>query len=99
MGTVGTTSRWTRVALVVFCLTAGFTYRASVSWVPTGVAEDAFVVVLAGVLLALALLARRSANLPHYWEIPFAFFVFTAAGFFGDGGISPVQHWFVTSVL
>lgn len=99
MGSVGATSRRAKVVLVVFCLAAAFIYRASVSWIPTGVAEDAFVLGLAAVLLALAWLARRRAELARYWEIPFAFFVFTLAGFFGDGGISPLQHWFVTGVL
>jgi hypothetical protein len=34
-------------------------------------------------------------NLRRYWEIPFAFFVFTLAGFVGDVSISPLQHWFI----
>src|SRR5579872_571144 len=93
------TSLTSRVALVVFCLAAGLIYRASVSLIPGGVAEDAFVLALAALLLVLALLARRSDRFRKYWEIPFAFFVFTAAGFFGDGSISPLQHFFVRNVL
>ena len=88
-----------QVLLVLFCLVAGFGYRASVSVVPSGFAEDAFVLVAAAVLLAMALLAKRTGLLRAYWEIPFAFFVFYVAAFFGDGNISPLQHWFVKDVL
>lgn len=88
-----------QVLLVLFCLVAGIGYRASVSLVPSGIAEDAFVLVAAAVLLALALLAKRSGSLATYWDIPFAFFVFYVAAFFGDGNISPLQHWFVKDVL
>jgi len=70
------------------CLAAGLTYRASVSLVPAGIAEDGFVLGLAALLLVLAMLARRSESLARYWEIPFALFVFTVAGFFGDGTTS-----------
>lgn len=94
-----TTSRISRALLIAFCLLAGLTYRASVSLVPSGLFEDAFVLVLAAVLLALALLARRSERLAKYWEIPLAFFIFTVAAFFGDGSISPFQHLFVKDVL
>lgn len=89
----------TQVLLVLFCLVAGIGYRASVSLVPSGIAEDAFVLVAAAVLLAIALLAKRTGSLRAYWEIPFAFFVFYVAAFFGDGNISPLQHWFVRDVL
>jgi uncharacterized protein len=88
-----------RSGLVAFCLVAGLTYRASVSLVPAGIAEDAFVLGLAALLLVLAIMARRAETLRKYWEIPFAFFVFTVAGFFGDGMISPLQHLFVKDVL
>jgi membrane protease YdiL (CAAX protease family) len=88
-----------RGALVAFSLAAAFAYRASVSLIPSGVLEDGFVLVLAAVLLALALLARRTEHLRRYWEIPFAFFVFAIAGFLGDGMISPLQHLFVRDVL
>src|SRR5579859_3626969 len=93
------TSRASRAALVVFCLAAALIYRASVSLIPTGIAEDGFVLGLAALLLVLALLARRSDGFNKYWEIPFAFFVFTVAGFFGDGSISPLQHFFARNVL
>jgi uncharacterized protein len=88
-----------RTVLVAFCLAAGLTYRASVSMIPSGIAEDGFLLGLSALFLALAVLARRGQNLKRYWEIPFAFFVFTIAGLFGDGTISPLQHLFVKDVL
>ena len=93
------TSRISRSAVIAFCLVAGLTYRASVSLVPAGIAEDGFVLGLAGLLLVLAMLSRRAQRLRRFWEIPFAFFVFTIAGFFGDGMVSPLQHLFVKDVL
>jgi len=84
--------------VIVFSLAAALAYRVSVS-VLSGIAEDAFVILLAAVLLALALAARRSTNLAQYWQIPYAFFVFSLAGFLGDGSISPLQHAFVYNVL
>src|SRR5689334_15308513 len=64
-----------RFVLVVFCLAAGFAYRASVSLVPIGILEDSFLLGLAALFLIVAVLTRRSQNLRRYWEIPFAFFV------------------------
>jgi uncharacterized protein len=93
------TSLISRFVLVVFCLAAGFAYRASVSLIPTGIFEDAFLLALAALFLAIAVLARRSDSLRSYWELPFAFFVFTVAGFAGDVSISPLQHWFIHDVL
>lgn len=93
------TSLVSRSILVALCLVTGLTYRASVSLIPSGIGEAAFVLGMAAVLLATTLLVRRQASLSRYWEIPFAFFVFTIAGFFGDGSISPVQHWFLRDVL
>jgi membrane protease YdiL (CAAX protease family) len=88
-----------RFWLVVFCLAAAMTYRASVSLVPPGIPEAAFVLVLAAFFLVLALVARRRPRLSSYWQIPFAFFVFAVAGLFGDGSISPLQRLYVTAVL
>jgi membrane protease YdiL (CAAX protease family) len=88
-----------RSVLVVFCLAAGFAYRASVSLIPPGIFEDAFLVGLAALLLTVAVLTRRSRSLQKYWEIPFAFFVFTVAGLVGDVSISPLQQWFIHDVL
>jgi hypothetical protein len=53
--------------------------------VPSGILEDGFVLLLSALFLFLAVLARRGASLKRYWEIPFGFFVFTLAAFFGDG--------------
>lgn len=93
------TSLTARTTLVAFCLVAAFSYRASVSLVPTGLLEDGFVIGFSALLLAAAILMRRAPDLSQYWEIPFAFFVFTVAGFLGDGAISPLQHAFVNNVL
>ena len=90
---------WPRVMVVVFALAAGLVYRASVSLIPAGIAEEAFVLVVAALLAGAAVLARRRKGLENYWEIPYAFFVFYVAGFFGDGNVSPFQRWFVTDVL
>ena len=89
----------TQILVVVFCLLAGLGYRASVSLIPSGVAEAVFILAVAGVLLGLALAAKRSARFVRFWELPYAFFVFFVAGFFGDGSISPFQHLFVSNVL
>ncbi len=93
------TSLISRSVLVVFCLAAGFAYRASVSLIPPGIFEDAFLFGLAALLLTVAILTRRSRSLQRYWEIPFAFFVFTVAGFAGDVSISPLQQWFIYDIL
>ena len=93
------TSLISRSVLIVFCLAAGFAYRASVSLIPTGIFEDSFLFGLAALLLIVAVLTRRSQNLRTYWEIPFAFFIFTVAGFVGDVSISPLQQWFIRDVL
>ena len=93
------TGLWSRVVLVFLCLVAAFAYRGSVSLVPSGVAKDAFLASLAALFLAVALLLRRSERLRRYWQIAFAFFVFTVAGFAGDVNISPLQRAFVAGVL
>lgn len=107
MGVLGATARSTQestgsgaqILVVFFCLVAGLGYRASVSLIPSGIAETVFILAGAAVLLVLALAARRTATFARFWEIPFAFFVFFVAGFFGDGSISPFQHLFVSNVL
>ncbi len=99
IATKESTSLISRFVLVVFCLAAGFAYRASVSLIPTGIFEDAFLLAIAALFLAIAVLARRSDSLRSYWELPFAFFVFTVAGFAGDVSISPLQQWFIHDVL
>src|SRR5689334_11939508 len=99
MVTKEATSLSSRSVLVIFCLAASFAYRASVSLIPTGIFEDCFLLGLAALLLTGALLTRRSRTLSRYWEIPFAFFIFTIAGFMGDGNISPLQQGFVQYIL
>jgi membrane protease YdiL (CAAX protease family) len=93
------TSLFSRLVLAALCLVAAFSYRASVSLIPAGIFEDGFLLGLAALFLAIAVLARRTRNLGRYWEIPFAFFVFTIAGFAGDVNISPLQRGFVEDVL
>ena len=85
--------------VVVFCLVAALAYRASVSLITSGLAETVFILAGAALLLGLALAAKRTATFARFWEIPFAFFVFFVAGFFGDGSISPFQHLFVSNIL
>ncbi len=99
MVTKESTSLLSRSVLVIFSLAAGLAYRASVSFIPAGLFEDAFLLGLAALLLIVAVFARRSRSLERYWEIPFAFFVFTIAGFLGDVAISPLQQWFIHNVL
>lgn len=48
--------------------------------------------------LLLAVLARRSSSLRKYWEIPFAFFVFTIPGVVGDQA-GFIQQTLVRNVL
>src|SRR6266566_2986428 len=93
------TRMFARLVLAALCLVAAFSYRASVSLIPSGILEDGFLLGLAALFLAVAVLIRRTQNLRRYWEIPFAFFVFTLAGFAGDVNISPLQRGFVEDVL
>ncbi len=88
-----------KVALGVLCLVAAFAYRGSVSLIPWGILEDGFLIGLAALFLAIALLLRRSDTVGRYWQVPFAFFVFTLAGFAGDVNISPIQRAFITDAL
>ncbi len=53
---------------------------------------------LSALFLSVAVLARREQKLRRYWEIPFAFFVFTIAGIAGDQN-GFIQHGFVVNVL
>ncbi len=93
------TSLISRLGLAALCLVAAFSYRASVSLIPTGILEDAFLFGLSALFLTIAVLTRRKESLNKYWEIPFAFFVFTIAGFAADVNISPLQRGFVENVL
>jgi membrane protease YdiL (CAAX protease family) len=93
------TNLTSRLGLVAFCLVAAFAYRASVSLIPVGLWEGAFLVALSALFLAIAVALRRHSNLNRYWQIPFAFFVFTIAGLAADVSISPVQRAFIANVL
>jgi membrane protease YdiL (CAAX protease family) len=88
-----------RLLVVILSLVAAASYRVSVSVLPQGSPEDAFLVGLAALLLAIAISVRRSRALRAYWDIPFAFFIFTVAGFAGDLNVSPLQRGFVENVL
>ncbi len=92
------TSLLARTLLVIFCLVAGLGYRVLVGLFPPGIAQVGVLLALAALLLMLSVLARRNDNLSRYWEIPFAFFVFTIAGILGDQG-GFVQQAFVRNVL
>lgn len=102
---VSTQTRWesssliSKVALTAFVLMAAFSYRASVSLIPSGALEDGFLLGLAALFLVIALLVKRTEQLGRYWQIPFAFFVFTIAGFAADVNVSPLQRAFVADVL
>jgi hypothetical protein len=74
------TSPAAKVTLGVLCLVAAFAYRGSISLIPSGILEDGFITGLAALFLAIALLVRRSEKIGRYWQIPFAFFVFTTVG-------------------
>ena len=87
-----------RFALIVFCLVAGFTYRLIVGLFPPTVIQMGVLLVLALFFLGITVLARRQQGLSKYWEIPFAFFVFTIAGITGDQG-GFIQQTFVRNVL
>src|SRR2546427_6312831 len=85
-----------RTVLVAFCLVAGLSFRLGVALISLWIFQGAFLLGLSAVFLAVAVLARRTRNLSKYWEIPFAFFIFTIAGaadtFFLHGFIDYVLH-------
>ena len=87
-----------RFALVAFCLAAGLGYRVLVGLLPASLFQAGVLLGFAALLLLLAVLARRASNLSKYWEIPFAFFVFTIAGVAGDQG-GFLQQTFVRQIL
>ena len=94
------TSAIARAILIVFGLAAGFAYRIIIGLVPASVLQLAVLLGLAALFLVAALIARRQPNLMQYWEIPFAFFIFTVAGIFGDSNsFGSVQQAFVAHVL
>jgi len=86
---------WVSV-LGALCLVAGLTFRAGVALLPPGIFQDTFLLGLSALFLSVAVMTRRGRNLKRYWEIPFAFFVFTIAGatdtIFLHGFIDNVLH-------
>lgn len=85
---------------MAFCLAAGLSYRTIVGVFSTSVAQLAVLVALAAVLLLATVLVKKKPSLSQYWEIPFAFFIFTVAGILGDSAsYASLQQAFVTNVL
>src|ERR1700690_1079306 len=92
------TSLLSRFVLAAFCLAAGFSYRIFVGLFPPSFVQMGSLLGLSVLFLVIAGLARRIQNLSKYWEIPFAFFIFTIAGIVGDQG-GFIQQMFVRNVL
>ena len=88
----------TRLAVVVFCLAAGLAYRVIVGIFPASIIQMGVLLLLSLFFLGITVLARRKQSLVKYWEIPFAFFIFTIAGIAGDQG-GFIQQTFVRNVL
>ena len=62
-----------KAIFAVACIVAGFLPVAA-GYVPGGVVRFAYGLIVTIVLLALALLAKRSSTLNRYWQIPLVFF-------------------------
>jgi membrane protease YdiL (CAAX protease family) len=92
------TSLASRFALVVFCLAAGFAYRFLVGLLAPSILQSGVLLGLAILFLILAVITRRQEHLSKYWQIPFAFFIFTIAGILGDQS-GFIQQMFVRNVL
>ncbi len=89
-----------RSVLVVLCLAAGFTYRIIIGLLPPSILQLGVLLGLAVIFLLVAIFAKRQQNLIKYWEIPFAFFIFTIAGILGDSNsFGSLQQAFVVNVL
>lgn len=92
------TSMSSRSILAIFCLVAGLSYRVIIGFFPPSLAQVGVLLGLSGFFLIITVLVRKRHNLWRYWEIPFAFFIFTIAGIAGDqGGV--IQQTFVRNVL
>jgi uncharacterized protein len=89
-----------RIVLILFCLAAGLSYRFTIGLLPPSIVQFGVLAGLSALFLVLALFAKRTEQLQTYWEIPFAFFIFSVAGIFGDSNSwLGVQPWFVANVL
>ncbi len=62
---------------------------------PPGMFQETFLLGLSALFLSVAILTRRGQSLRRYWEIPFAFFVFTIAG----AADTIFLHGFIDNVL
>jgi membrane protease YdiL (CAAX protease family) len=87
-----------RFALVAFSMVAGVSYRVVVGALTASIVQFIVLVGLALLFLLLALIARSEERWRRFWEIPFAFFVFTVAGIAGDG-MGFIQHLLFLNVL
>ncbi len=85
---------WVSV-LGALCLIAGLTFRAGVALLPPGIFQETFLLGLSALFLSVAILTRRGQSLRRYWEIPFAFFIFTIAG----AADTIFLHGFIDNVL
>jgi uncharacterized protein len=89
-----------RSALVVACLVAGLAYRIIIGLLPPSILQLGVLLGLSILFLLVALFAKKEQNLIKYWEIPFAFFIFTVAGILGDSNsFGSLQRAFVVHLL
>lgn len=89
-----------RILLVAFCLAAGLTYRIIVGVFSPSIVQLGVLIGLAVIFLLITIFARKRPNLTQYWQIPFAFFIFTVAGILGDSSsYASVQQAFVANIL
>jgi uncharacterized protein len=92
------TSLISRSLLFIFCLASGFAFRLIGGLFPSSIVQAGILLGLAVFFLLITFLARQASNLRKYWEIPFAFFIFTIAGMAGDQG-GFIQQLFVRHIL
>lgn len=88
----GNTLRRT-AALAALCVVAG-AVPFSYGFISNDIARFLFTVAVAGVYLAVTLLARRNPNLRKYWELASAFLILAVVGVFNN-----LAHYFGTYVL
>ncbi|HEY7779901.1 MAG TPA: CPBP family intramembrane glutamic endopeptidase [Ktedonobacterales bacterium] len=63
-----------KTILAILCVGAGVV-ALSTRYIPGGLSQIAYGVLVCAIFLALALVARRRASLRRFWELPFAFFI------------------------
>ena len=97
---MATTSLSARTGVVVFGLVAGLAYRIIVGVLSPSLLQSGVLLGFSALWLLAAVYAKRHAGLNPYWELPFAFFMFTVSGIFGDASSwLSVQQAFVVNVL